>query len=69
MLERSEYGLLDSYLDGIPIFAREGVLRSLFEPFLAFGKAFIPMTDVSMDRIIKSWCLCIASRSLTFQQP
>ena len=42
-----------SYLDGIPIFAREGILRSLFEPFLAFGKAFIPWTDVSMGRIIK----------------
>ena len=34
-----------SYLDRIPIFACEGVLGSLFEPFLTLGKALVPTYD------------------------
>lgn len=42
-----------TYLDRIPIFASEGVLRSLFKPFLALGKALVPTTDFNMDKIIE----------------
>lgn len=51
---------VSSYLYRIPIFAREGVLRSLLEPFLAFGKAFVPDTDISMDTIINVRCLSVS---------
>ena len=45
--------MFKTYLDRIPIFTSEGVLRSLLEPFLALGKAFVPATDFNNDRIIE----------------
>lgn len=41
------------YLDRIPVFAGEWVLRSLLEPFLALGKALVPTMAVSMDGAIE----------------
>lgn len=38
-----------SYLDRVPIFASEGILRSLLEPFLALRKTFIPVAEISIS--------------------
>ena len=37
------------YLDGVPVFAGEGILRSLLKAFLAFRKAFVP----ALESVIK----------------
>lgn len=42
-------GATVSYLDRIPVFASEGILRSLLEPFLAFRKTFIPVAHVNIS--------------------
>ena len=34
--------MMPVYLDGVPVFAGERILRSLLETFLAFRKTFVP---------------------------
>ena len=65
----AELELFVAYFDRIPIFASEGILCSLFEPFLPLGKALVPTRDDYVNMSSSTGESAWQRRTLTFQQP
>lgn len=52
-------GFIQTYLNAVPVLAREGVLGLLLEALLALGQSLVPKRNFGLANLLVAWVRCI----------